>query len=75
MPLENLEVWIVDALRRDPHPTHAHLARTLEWIERIKPQRTILTNMHIDMDYEEVRRDTPDTVEPAFDGMTLTLAD
>ncbi len=71
--LDNLDVWILDALRRTPHPTHAHLERSLEWIERAAPKRAVLTNMHIDMDYEEVNRDTPDTVEPAFDGMKIVL--
>ena len=71
--LENLDVWIVDALRRDPHPTHSHLANTLDWIARVKPKRAVLTNMHIDLDYDTVLAETPDTVEPAYDGMTLTL--
>ena len=70
--LENLDVWIVDALRRDPHPTHSHLANTLDWITRAAPKRAILTNMHIDLDYATVLAETPDTIEPAYDGMTLT---
>lgn len=73
--VEDLDLWIVDALRRTPHPTHAHLERTLEWIERAAPKRAIVTNMHIDMDYEEVARDTPDHVEPAFDGMRIVFDD
>jgi len=71
--LQDLDIWIVDALRRDPHPTHSHLANTLNWIERVKPKRAVLTNMHIDLDYDTVLAETPDHVEPAFDGMTLTL--
>ncbi|WP_415920077.1 MBL fold metallo-hydrolase [Tateyamaria sp. SN6-1] len=71
--LEHLDIWIVDALRRDPHPTHSHLSQTLDWIDRAAPKRAILTNMHIDLDYDTVRAETPDHVEPAFDGMTLTL--
>lgn len=71
--LEDLDIWIVDALRRDPHPTHSHLANTLAWIDQVAPRRAILTNMHIDLDYDTVRAETPDHVEPAFDGMTLTL--
>ena len=73
--VKGLDIWIVDALRRNPHPTHAHLERTLEWIERAKPKRAIVTNMHIDMDYEEVSRDTPDHVEPAYDQMKITIDD
>lgn len=71
--LNDLDVWIVDALRRDPHPTHSHLANTLEWIARAKPKRAILTNMHLDLDYETVRAETPDNVDPAYDGMTLSV--
>ncbi|MEO9517663.1 MAG: MBL fold metallo-hydrolase [Paracoccaceae bacterium] len=71
--LRNLDVWIVDALRRDPHPTHSHLERTLEWIERAAPRHAVLTNMHIDLDYETLLAETPDHIEPAFDGMTIKL--
>ncbi len=73
--LENLDVWILDALRLTPHPTHAHLERSLEWIAKVNPKRAVLTNMHIDLDYEEVRSSTPTHVEPAFDGMQITLPD
>jgi phosphoribosyl 1,2-cyclic phosphate phosphodiesterase len=73
--LQNLDLWIVDALRRDPHPTHAHLAKTLEWIDRVAPKRAVLTNMHIDLDYATLAAETPDHITPAFDGLTLTLGD
>jgi phosphoribosyl 1,2-cyclic phosphate phosphodiesterase len=69
--LSGVECWIVDALRHTPHPSHAHLARTLEWIARLRPKRAILTNMHLDMDYETLKRELPEGVEPAFDGMSL----
>lgn len=71
--LAGVDTWIVDALRHTPHPTHAHLERTLDWIARIRPRRAILTNMHIDMDYRMLRSALPDGVEPAYDGMTLTI--
>lgn len=67
--LEGLDVWIVDALRYRPHPTHAHLERTLAWIARARPSRAILTNLHIDMDYETLRAELPPGVEPAYDGL------
>lgn len=70
--LEGLDCWVLDALRRDPHPTHAHLARSLEWIDRMKPRRAILTNMHIDLDYQTVQDETPDHITPAFDGMVIS---
>lgn len=69
--LAGLDLWIVDALRFTPHPTHAHLERTLGWIERAKPRRAVLTNMHIDMDYNDLRGQLPAGVEPAYDGMVL----
>ena len=65
--------WIVDALRHTPHPSHAHLARTLDWIARVKPGRAILTNMHVDLDYETLRRELPPGIEPAYDGMTVSV--
>jgi phosphoribosyl 1,2-cyclic phosphate phosphodiesterase len=71
--LAGVECWIVDALRYTPHPSHAHLARTLEWIARVKPKRTILTNMHVDLDYAILRAELPPGVEPAHDGMELTF--
>jgi phosphoribosyl 1,2-cyclic phosphate phosphodiesterase len=70
--LENLDCWIVDALRRKPHPTHAHLDLTLSWIARAKPTRAVITNMHIDLDYEVLRAELPPHITPAFDGMTIT---
>jgi len=69
--LDGVNTWIVDALRYKPHPTHAHLDLTLEWIARIKPKRAVLTNLHVDMDFETLKKELPDGVEPAFDGMTL----
>jgi phosphoribosyl 1,2-cyclic phosphate phosphodiesterase len=70
--LQGLDCWIVDALRRKPHPTHAHLDMTLGWIARAKPARAVITNMHVDLDYETLRAELPAHIAPAFDGMTLT---
>ena len=71
--LEGLECWVLDTLRRTPHPTHAHLALSLEWIARAAPRRAVLTNMHIDLDYAALEAETPDHITPAYDGMTITL--
>lgn len=71
--LVGLEVWILDALRRKPHPTHAHLALSLDWIERAQPRRAVITNMHVDLDYSAVDAETPPHVTPAHDGLVLTL--
>lgn len=69
--LEGVETWIVDALQRKPHPSHAHLDLTLEWIARVKPRRAILTNMHLHLDYQSIKAELPKGVEPAYDGMAV----
>lgn len=71
--LAGLDLWIVDALRWTPHPTHAHVDLTLEWIAAIRPKRAILTNLHIDLDYDVLAAYLPDGMEPAYDGMTVEL--
>ena len=71
--LNNLKLWIVDALRYTPHPSHAHVEKTLRWINKAKPQHTIITNMHIDLDYEIFSSELPEGIEPAFDMMKLTI--
>ncbi|MCB2136761.1 MAG: MBL fold metallo-hydrolase [Rhodobacteraceae bacterium] len=69
--LTGLDCWIVDALRRNPHPTHAHLALALEWLDRARPKLGVLTNMHNDLDYDTVEAETPPHIRAAFDGMVL----
>ena len=71
--LQDLDYLIIDALRRTPHPSHTHLDKTLKWIEELKPNNAILTNMHIDMDYETLCKETAKNIQPAFDGMTIEL--
>ncbi len=71
--LQGLDVLVIDALRRRPHPTHAHLALTLEWIARAAPARAVITNMHVDLDHGAVEAETPENVSAAFDGMVLEL--
>lgn len=69
--LEGLEVLILDALRYRPHPTHAHLERSLAWIARAAPERAVLTNMHNDLDYATVAAEAPESVIPAYDGLVV----
>ncbi len=71
--LAGVKVWIVDALRYTPHPTHAHLGKTLDWIARVKPERAILTNMHIDLDFKALSAQLPAGIEPAYDGLRFTV--
>jgi len=70
--VQGLDIWVLDALRRQPHPTHLHLERTLEWLARAAPRRGIITNMHTDLDYRTLAAEVPEGIEPAFDGMTFT---
>jgi len=70
--MANLDVWIVDALRKAPHPSHMNLDESLHWIERVNPKRAILTNLHSDLDYAALRATLPANVEPAFDGLNFT---
>ena len=72
--VENLDCWILDALRRAPHPTHAHLSLALDWISRAAPKRAILTNMHIDLDHATIDAETPPHITPAHDGMVIRYA-
>jgi phosphoribosyl 1,2-cyclic phosphate phosphodiesterase len=71
--LQDLDVWIVDALRHTRHPSHLSLDQALGWIERLKPRRAVLTHMHVDLDYETLRDSLPDNVEPAYDNMLIEL--
>jgi phosphoribosyl 1,2-cyclic phosphate phosphodiesterase len=71
--LARLDVWIIDALRPRPHPSHFTVEEALEWIARLRPRRAVLTNLHTDLDYETLRRALPPEVEPAYDGMKIEV--
>ena len=70
---EGADLWIVDALRRRPHPSHAHLSEALSWIDIVRPGRAILTHMDQSMDYQSLRAELPDHVEPGYDGQEIML--
>lgn len=71
--LAGLDLWIVDCLRFEPHPTHAHFDLVMSWVERLKPKRTLLTHLNHQSDYDEVARRCPPGVEPAYDGLTVDI--
>jgi phosphoribosyl 1,2-cyclic phosphate phosphodiesterase len=73
--IEGVELWIVDCLRREPHPTHSHLAKTLSWIARVRPRRAVLTHMDQSLDYRELSAELPSGVEPGRDGLVIELPD
>jgi phosphoribosyl 1,2-cyclic phosphate phosphodiesterase len=70
--LAGLDCWVVDALRRRPHPTHAHLEMTLGWIAQARPTRAVLTNMHVDLDHATLEAELPPHIRPAHDGMVIS---
>ena len=69
--LEDLDLWIIDALRYTRHPSHFSLEEALDWIKRMKPRRAVLTNLHTDLDYARLKAELPAGVTPAYDGMSL----
>ncbi|MCK8783734.1 MBL fold metallo-hydrolase [Roseomonas sp. NAR14] len=71
--LEGIDTWVVGCFQRDPHPVHANIGRVLEWVERLRPRRTVLTHMGPDMDYAMLREMLPPGIEPAYDGMRLEV--
>ncbi len=72
--LEGLDCWVLDSLRRAPHPTHFCLEDALNWIARMRPRRAVLTNLHNDLDYATLEAETPDHIVPAYDGMVIRYA-
>lgn len=71
--LAGVDLWVVDCLRYEPHPTHAHFDRTLSWIEQVQPGRAVFTHMNHTLDYHDVRSRCPERVEPGYDGMVISL--
>jgi phosphoribosyl 1,2-cyclic phosphate phosphodiesterase len=69
--LRGVKTWIVDCVRPEPHPTHSHIEQTLQWIDRIKPDRAFLTHMNHMMDYDTLIATLPPGVFPAYDGLVL----
>jgi phosphoribosyl 1,2-cyclic phosphate phosphodiesterase len=73
--LAGVELWIVDCMRKAPHPTHSHLDKTLGWIERVRPRRAVLTHMDQSLDYRTLAAELPNGVEPGYDRLVIELAD
>ncbi|MEW9807955.1 MBL fold metallo-hydrolase [Mesorhizobium sp. ZMM04-5] len=71
--LRGLDVLVIDALQYRTHPSHFSLGEALQWIDRLQPGRAVLTHMHTPLDYATVAAETPDYVEPAYDGMSIEI--
>ena len=72
--LQGLDVWVVDALRKTPHESHFSVKDALKWVARLKPKRAILTHMTSELDYDTLKRELPEGVEPAYDGMQINFS-
>ena len=70
---EDCDLLVVDCLRRQPHPTHAHLAMSLDLIQASRVRRGILTHLDKSMDYRSLLDEVPDNVEPGYDGLVIAL--
>ena len=71
--LKNLDLWIVDCVRYEPHYSHSHFDQTIAWIKKLKPKKAILTHMGHWLDYNELKNKCPDNVVPGIDGMVIKI--
>lgn len=71
--LKGIDTWIVDCLRYNPAPTHAHLQMSLDWIKQVKPKAAYLTHMNHEFEYDALLKELPSNVYPAYDGLTIEI--
>ena len=71
--LYNLDLWIVDCVRYEPHYSHSHFEQTISWINKFKPKKAVLTHLGAWLDYDELLSKCPKNVEPAYDGLVINL--
>ena len=71
--LRNLDLWIVDCVRYEPHYSHSHFDQTMGWIKELKPKKAVLTHMGHWLDYKELQAKCPKNVEPGVDGMVINV--
>ena len=71
--LKGVRYWVIDCLRKEIAPTHAHLDLTLSWIRQINPERAFLTHMNHQLEYEALKKHLPPGVEPAYDSLSFSL--
>jgi phosphoribosyl 1,2-cyclic phosphate phosphodiesterase len=71
--LEGLDILILDALRREPHPTHSNLANSIALVERLQPRRAFFTHMSHDLDHETTNAILPPHIRLAYDGLQIAF--
>ena len=70
---KNLKYLIIDCLWYKYHPSHFNLDKSLEMINKFSPRKAILTNLHTDIDYNEIKKKLPKNIIPAYDGLSIIL--
>lgn len=71
--LDGVEAWVIGVLGDEPHPTHAHVGKALDWIARVRPKRAVLTHLSGFLDYDALSARLPEGVEAAYDGLVLDI--
>ena len=71
--LRGIDTWVIGVFSNKEHPTHVHVKKALEWIDRVKPKRAFFTHLSSDLDFNELRKCLPLHVFPAFDGLQIDL--
>ena len=71
--LYDLDLWVIDCVRHEPHYSHSHFDQTIQWIKKFKPKKAILTHLGAWLDYDELKKLCPNNVEPGYDGLTQYL--
>ena len=71
--LYDLDLWVIDCVRHEPHYSHSHFDQTIQWIKKFKPKKAILTHLGAWLDYDDLKKLCPNNVEPGYDGLTQYL--
>ena len=71
--LMNLNFLVIDCLRKNKHPSHFNYDEAIDFIKLVKPKKTILTNLHVDLDYFKLKKKLPKNIIPAFDGLSFNF--
>ena len=71
--LGNLKYLIIDCLKINPHPSHFNLDQAIKVSNLLKPKKTILTNLHTDLDYNFLKKNLPKHIKPAYDGLSINI--
>ena len=73
--IAGVHTWVIGVFCATPHPTHVHVDKALDWVERVGPARAVFTHLSQSLDYQKLSSRLPDGVEAAYDGMVLEVPD